>query len=48
MLTAAYTDNTRGCTPTKLEQDEIIKARQDVTETEFHQHTWVVVAMSQI
>jgi len=31
-----------------MEQSEIIKARPEVTETEFHQHAEVVVAMSQL
>jgi len=31
-----------------MEQDEIIKARLEVTETEFHQHADVFGAMSRV
>jgi hypothetical protein len=31
-----------------MEQDEIIKARLEVTETEFNQYAEMIVAMSQL
>jgi hypothetical protein len=42
------TGHTHDCILTKIEQSGIIKARAEVTETEFNQYAEMVVAMSQL